>query len=844
MNFVLNLTWREVRSSWRRLLFFFICIGLGVGSIVALRSLTQNLNRAVSGEARNLLIGDIEINTTSPLNEAEKQAVETVVAANANNIEARTETYQTTTMSRPTDATNKGLQILELKGIENNFPLVGDFKTSDGKPFDYSLIANNGAICSPLLLERLKLKIGDSIKIGSQDFQLRGTFDEEPGGVSGFRLGPRVFIEKKGFDDSGLTAFGSRNRIKLLFRTSSNPENIIANLRTSLKQTQSLAAVRSYKEAADNTKEAFDRAENYLSLTGLVVLVLGGIGVWNVTRVFIEQKKASIAVLKCVGASGAQITTAYLLQILSLGVLGSVFGTGLAQAALYFFKYRFGASLPPSMSYALQPSAIIQGLLLGLFVSLLFAALPLLRIRKIKPNLLLRDISEVEITRFDVTSWIIGIVVVFGLLILAVWQANSWKVGAYFLVGLAVTSGALYLAASVLTFALKGLRQIPFFALRQSVNSLSRPGNQTRTILLAVGLGIFVILAIQSLQSNLLREFDLGRGGALPTLILIDVQRGQADGVKALLAQQTGEIAPLIPTIRGRIIAIDDKPIDFQQINMNQNQGQLGREYVLTYRQNLVGAEQVTSGKFWDETPSDAPEVSLEEGMKGLMNLDIGGNVTFDVLGQKVTAKVTSFRKLDVRNTRSTFQVVFRPGTLEEAPQTFIAPVFAQLDAAQRSQIQRVIVDKYPNVSIIDTADAIAAIKKLLDNFSLAISFVGAFVFFCGALILIGSISLTKFQRIYENAILKTLGAKRGTLLTILLVEYGLLGILASIIGVSASTLLSYLVAKYVLDIKWQFDLSLMLSGLFVTIALVMIVGAVSSFDVLLKKPLATLRSQ
>lgn len=846
MNFVFNLTLREIRSSWRRLLFFFICIGIGVGSIVALRSVIQNLNRAVASEARFLLTADVEINSTAPFTEAELSAVEQVAAQNAAVIEARDETIQTNTMSRPADANKGGTQMLELKGIESNFPLVGEFKMSDGKLFNFSLVANKGAVVSPILLERLGLQIGDSIKIGSENFQIRGTFTEEPGGTAGFRLGPRVFIERTAFDDAGLTSFGSRNRRKILFRvnTPENAEPLAAAFRAALKPTSSIVAVRSYKEAEENTTESFNRAENFLSLTGLVILVLGGIGVWNVTRVFVEQKKHSIAVLKCIGATGTRVTLAYLLQILTLGLLGSAFGVLLAQIALILIRQNFAASLPPAMSYNLQPSAILQGFLLGLAVSALFAALPLLEIGQIKPRLLLRDYSNEPFKRFAPTNFFVGGIVLTGLLLLAVWQAGSWRVGLYFLVGLAATAGILYLAAFVLTKLLRGFRGVDSFSLRQSINSLSRPGNQTRVILLAVGLGVFVVVSVQSLQSNLLREFDLTRAGTLPSLFLIDVQRSQTETVKELLKQEAGETIEYIPAVRGRIAAINGQPVDIEERDVRSQRGQIGREYVLTYRPKLVGEEQITAGAFWDETPSSEPEVSLEEGLRDSLKVGIGDTITFDISGQRITAKVTSFRRLDVRNTRSTFLILFRLGVLENAPQTLLAPVYAPLNAEQKAVIQRKLVDRFPNVIAIDTGDAVTAIKKLLDNITLAVSFVGAFVFLSGALILIGSIALTKFQRIYENAILKTLGARRQVLLAILLTEYGLLGLLAGIIGTGAAFGLSYVVANYVFKIVWRPDWNLVLLGLLVTILLVMVVGAVSSFDVLLRKPLATLRSQ
>nr|MBA4185076.1 ABC transporter permease [Acidobacteriota bacterium] len=538
MNFIVNLTWREIRSSWRRLLFFFLCIAIGVGSIVALRSLIQNLSQAVGGDARELLTADLVINSTNDFSPNDVSKIEAIVGASSI-IEARNEAIETSAMARPVDAANQTFGFVELKGIEPPFPLVGKFTLSGGEPFDFKLLENGGAVVAPILLEKLNIKVGDKIRIGEIDFEIRATFDEEPGGASGFRLGSRVFIEKKAFEEAGITRTGGRIRRRILYRTSDNPTELVKLLRESLKGTT--ITVQSYRETQENLNEQFERTENYLSLTGLLILVLGGVGVWNVARVFVEQKRKSIAVLKCLGASGTRIITVYLLQILTLGLIGSLFGVFLAQIFLWYAAWQFADALPAAMSYAVHFSTAWQGVLLGILISLLFSALPLLQVRTIKPNLLLRDEAGEKMRRLDPTKLIFGAVSLAGLLGLAAWQAGSVKVGAIFLVGLGVTSLFLYLAAIVLTRLLRRIKNFGSFAVAQAVNSLYRPGNQTRVILLAVGLGAFVVLAVQSLQANLVREFDFTRNQKLPSLFFIDIQKSQIDELKKIVEQRCGE---------------------------------------------------------------------------------------------------------------------------------------------------------------------------------------------------------------------------------------------------------------------------------------------------------------
>ncbi len=841
MRFILNLTRREIRSSWRRLLFFFLCIALGVGSVVALRSLIQNLTKVVGNDARALMTSDLEVTSTNVFSPTDISTIEAVIARSSI-IEARNETISAAVMARPVDPSNETVKFIELKGIEPPFPLVGAFTLSNGEPFGFKLLENNGTVIAKGLLEELNVKIGDKIRIGEGEFEIRATIDEEPGGSSGFRLGSRVFVEKKAFETAGIIKNQSRVRRRILYRTSDNPTELVTQLREALKGTT--VQVNSYREQQENLSDQFSRLENYLSLTGLLVLVLGGVGVWNVARAFIEQKRKTIAVLKCLGSSGTKVITVYLLQILALGFVGSMFGVFLAQCGLWLARWRFIDALPAKMSYAINLVTAWQGVILGLLISLLFSALPLLQIKSIKPRLLLRDENNLSLSKLDWTRWVIGAVSLAALLAIAVWQAGSIKVGALFLGGLSVTGLALYFSAALLIWILSRSKSIGSFSLRQAINSMYRPGNQTRIILLAVGLGAFVVLAVQAIEANLVREFDFTRNGKLPSLIFVDIQKSQIDNVANIIAEKLGEKPEIVPTVRARIAFVNGEAIDYQQREIRQQQGQIGREFALTYRDKLDDNESIVAGDWWTNNPSDTPEVSVEENMAETLKVVAGDSMTFDVSGRKITARVANIRKIDVRNSRTAFVFVFRPGTLEKAPQTFAATIVKHVPTTLRQKLQREVLDKFPNVQIFDVADIVAAVERLINNFVLAISFVGSFVLLSGILILIGSVALTKSQRIYENAVLKTLGATRRTLTTILVAEYALLGLLAGVIATTFAVSLSYVVSRYLMEVEWQFDLILVLSGIATTTAIVTVVGVAASFDVLFRKPLATLRSQ
>ncbi|MCI0413090.1 FtsX-like permease family protein [bacterium] len=846
MQFILKMARRDLRSAWRRLLFFFICIAIGVGAIVALRSIIRNFNHVMTSDARAILGADIRISSNRPWTPNILAVIDRIAKPF---VKERAESVESDTMMRPAEESNQRALLVELEGIEPPYPFYGQFTLAHGQIFQHELIANNGVLVGNSVLERLHLKTGDKVKIGTEVFTIRGILEREPGASGGFRFGPKALISKSAFERAQLTGFGSRSRRRISLRVEEeNVEKVSEQLRTELKT--SFVSVRTYRQSQERMDEQFTRAENFLSLTGFIILILGGIGVSSVTRVFIEEKRKSIAVLKCLGGTGRKIFSVYLLQISLLGLTGSLVGIVLAKITLYLLGAHYESVLPPNMSYSLQWHAVIQGMGFGLLVTMLFSVLPLLRIRHIKPNVLLREETESTLPgprtkrRIDVLRWSVATAVLGGLLLLSVWQAGSLRVGIFFLSGLVVTALVLHFTARLLMRLVRRFKRIASFETRHAISSLYRPGNQTHVIVMAVGLGSFFIIATQAMQSNLLREMDFQKRTNLPNMYLIDIQSDQKEGVEKIIRNATNQKPLLLPTVRARISAINGKNIDPESEAYKKDRGRLGFEYTLTYRGKLDETESILSGKFWENTASPKPEVSIEESLKGMMGLDVGGNITFDILGRKINAKVTSIRRVDWKNARTGFYVLFRPGVLEAAPNVYVAALDAPLTEPARSQFQSKLVDAYPNVTAIDVVDIVRGIQKILNTITLGISFIGSFVFLSGVLILIGSIAMTKFQRIYEAAILKTLGATRKIVLSILMLEYALLGLVSGLIGSVAAIGLSYAITEHVFEIDWELTPLVYLLGVLVTSALVTLVGALSSLGVLNRKPLGILRTQ
>ena len=853
MTFVLRMALREIRASWRRLLFFFICIAIGVGSIVALRSLIQSVRVALAGEARTLLGADVLLATNRPWTRPVLDRLE--ADQRAGRIAVRLETTELPTMVRPADPSNKVARTVELRAVGPEFPLYGALVLRDGA-YAHAMLRNRGALVRPELLDQFGLQVGDAILIGTEPFEIRGVIAVEPGRRLGaFTLGPRVIIDRADLASTGLVAFGSRVSYQQLLRVpGAAAEALAVDLRLDL--SNEFINVRWYGRTEDQMGENLARAENYLSLVGLVVLILGGIGVSSVTRVFVQQKMRSIAILKCVGSSSGQVLAVYMTQVLLLGLAGSLLGVALAAGVIAAVPVFVGELVQiVHVEVGLTVSAMLQGLAVGLLVSMLFSFVPLLDIRHVKPSLLLRQ-DVPRAAGIDWVKWCVAAVVGLALVGVASWQAGSVEVGLLLSGGFLATAVVLHLVGSALVWAVQPLRRSRHFALRHAVLHIARPGNQTRVILLAVGLGAFFVLGVRTLQVNLLRDFAVQAGPDAPDMFLIDVQEDQRDAVATFLDEANGPApaARIIPTLRARVVGVQGRDMDLENYQQTRGRG-LSREYTVTYRSHLEANEEIIDGEWWGDGPAQGgAEVSIEERFSDPdddgdfrlgSRLQVGDEMRFDVLGRVVTARVTSVRRVDWQDFRAGgFMFVFRPGAFDDAPHAYIAALQGPLEPAARARMQSTLVSRFPNVSAIDLREILQTVQTIVNNVTLAVTVVGALVLLSGALILVGAVSMTKFRRVYEAAILKTLGASSRLIAATLVLEYGVLGAIAGTVGAIGAIALSWAVARFALDLSWEAAPLVTLSGIAVTAVLVAVIGVVASIDVLRHKPLGTLRAE
>jgi putative ABC transport system permease protein len=743
------------------------------------------------------------------------------------------------------------VRLVELRGVEDGFPFYGTIEMQGGAPYSRALLTGFGTIASPEFLLEMGLSVGDSVRLGGRSFTIRGvvTRDRVQRGGANFAFGPRLYIALEDLRALGLLGFGSSATYQTYLKLDeSEIDRVAASLRRVF--ANQTVSVRSWRAFEDRLGENLVTAENYLSLVGFAMVVLGGIGVWSVARVLVQQKIRSVAILKCLGASSRQVLAVYVTEVLWLALAGGILGLAISAIAVAAIPTRVLTPLGIT-SVTVTLSAAAQGMGVGVLVSLFFALVPLLEMRRVKPLLLLRADTAGSARRPDALSRVVTVATAVALVLLAGWQSGSLRAGLFVSAGLAGVTLLLVLASRLLLRATRPFSRSPRFALRHALISLGRPGNQTRVILTAVGLGCFFVLSVRAIQTNLVQELSAQIGATSPDFVLIDVQRDQVDDVREVVAPYVLEPPRLLPLLRARVVGLEGKRVRLPTPDAIRQHGRLTREFGVTYRDELQPNERVTSGAFWTGPlalpPDDAAdtEVSISEEVEDDADAGVGDLLRLDVAGQIVRARVTSVRRVAWDETQNGgFFFVLRPAPfVARVPHTFVGFLRTGDEPGPRAALQRDLVRAFPNVSAIDVRAVVAAVRGILDNITLGITVVGAVTVVSGVLILVGAVAMTKFQRLYEAAIYRTLGASTRLLTAMVAVEYGVLGLLAGVLGAAGALGLSWALARYLFDITWRPAPGLLAGGALATAAVVCLVGVAASFDVLLKKPLGTLRS-
>jgi len=831
------MAWREARGARRHFVYFLACISIGVGALVGVGSFADSLARTVARSAKSLLGADVEIRGTQPLS---PEGAAEVARLGEQGI-AVTRVRELVAMAQSLRDAGARAQLVELKAVEPGYPFYGGLATDPDRPLA-SLVGGGRALVHASLLTRLGLSVGDPLRIGDLDVTISGVITQEPDRSAGvFSLGPRVLIAGDDLDRTGLVRPGSRVRYRTLLRL---PEGRDAEgFRDALARRLPDPAVRliTYAQAQPGLRRFWTQLTMYLGLTGLVALMVGGIGVAVSVSAFIKEKRPTIAVLKCLGAGWREVFAIYLGQTALLGLGGSLVGAAIGSALQPLLAPFLAHLLPLPVDLTLSPRAVGSGLAMGVGVTLLFSLWPLLEIRRVPPALILR--SDVEPTLPGRRPWPAALVIVGGLAALTLWQAGSWRIGGLFIGGLAAALLILSLVARLIIRASRLARR-GGLAWRQGVANLHRPGSQAGAVLISLGLAVMLIVSVALLERSLRRELTGKSAGTAPAFFFIDIQPDQAEPFSRLVGGLPGGAPPeLIPVVRSRLAAVNGTPIAPDVRTRREDAWYLTREYVLTWASAAPDHNTIIAGRWW--TPAEAarePLISVEEEIAKQLGVGLGGTLSFDIQGVSVRARVVNLRRVDWQSFNSNFFVVFSPGALDGAPTTFIGT--ARVPPPDEARVQAAVVAAFPNVTAIPVREVLERVTGVLDQIALAMRLVAGLSVLSGLVVMAGALAITRYQRLYQSVIFKALGATRGFLARVFAVEYALLGAGAGLGGAGLAVALAWAVLRFALDAPWSWAPATLLIGVIAAIGLALTVGFLGTYRLLGRKPLGVLRNE
>ena len=840
IRFVLAMTWREARASWRRLILFALCVAAGVGGLVAVQSFADTLEAAIRSEARTLLAADLALESGYPFTAGEQAAVTALAARGAQVVRSA----EFLSMAR---APSGQVLLVDARSVSAGYPLYGEVLLDPPGPL-FRALTDDTVVVQSGLLYALGLKPGDSIKLGRKTFRIAAELAREPDSpVMMTNVAPRVLMTEAGGEATGLITAMSRVRFALLVRLPAGAD--VKAEAAALKRAVSGGSARvvTYDQAQPAVSRFLSQLTRYLNLIGLISLLLGGIGIAGALRAFIAQRMDAIAVLKCLGATGGQIFAMYVAQAALLGVAGSLAGAALGTATQWILARLLADLLPVSVGFGVSALAVGKGLLLGTATTLWFALPPLWQVRGVAPARILRRAVEAAppVAPWRRAGLWLAAVAGGGALMgaLAYLEVRALDVAVIFGVGLTATVLALLAAAQALLALLTRLPKPRSFALRQGLSGLYRPGNQSGPVMVALGLATFLLLAVVLIQKDLLRQVTLGSAPDQPTLYFIDIQPDQRDAFQEILKAHGVPPADILPVVRGRVYALNGRPVALDALPEGERKRILSYEFPFTYRATLQPGEQVLEGRFGIDPRVQGPQVSVADWWMNALGMKLGDTVTLDIEGVLLRATITSIRQVDWANRRANFSFVFMPGALEKAPQIFYAAV-AVPEASARAALERALVAKLPNVTGIDVSVVLRLVQQVLDRIAVVIQFMAVFSVAVGLVILLGAIATTKYERLREAVLLKTLGATRWAVARVMAVEYGVLGGLSAAVGAVAAGGVSWGLVTRVFEGRWDFSAPVYAAGWALATAVIVATGLASSVDILMKKPLAVLREE
>lgn len=835
---ILPLAWRDSRGMRRRLVLYVAAMAMGVASLVAIRSFGENLRTAVEEQTVEVFGGDLQARRGAPFQERDSVVLDSVATAHGGTL-VREVSFPSMALFPASDAT----RFVQVRALDGPYPLYGEVDAEPAAAVE-TFRQRGGAMAEAALLLQMNAEVGDSVRVGNRSYPIVGRVDRVPGQSDvGSLVGPQLYLPLADVD-STLTGFGSRTRSTAYFRF---PDAMDSEKAAIALDDLGFRVETATEEQAEWSEATGDLAR-FLSLVGVVALLLGGLGVASAMGVYAREKAETVATLRCLGLSSWRVLAVYALQAVALGTIGAGIGVALGIGVQRLLPAVLAPFLPVDVSNALVPSALAEGLGVGIVTAVLFALLPLAAVRRVPPLRALR--ADATASGLDPLRLVLGLLLIGAAYGFVYLQTQDWRIALGFLGGLAVSFGALAgLAVLVRRLAKAAARPSWPYAWRQGVANLYAPGNQTLVLLLALGLGVFLVLTLGLTQRAILDGLTLPRDDAeRPDVVLFDVQPDQADSVRQIVADQGLTIVGEIPLVQMRIAAIDgiaaDSLLD-DTTGVRAERWAVAREYRSTYRGALSETEELVAGTFEGTADPEAEvvPVSLDQDLAADLGVKLGGRITWNVSGVDVESEVTSLREIDWARPQPNFFAVFPEGPLDSAPQTIVMLTQAR-SAESSARLQTAVVSAFPNVSAVDVRQVLALVEKILGQVAFALRFLAFFAVATGLAVLGAAVRVALARRTHEAVLLRTLGASRGQVRRIVVAEYAGLGLLAALVGGGLATAAAWALATYAFEVPFRPDPLWLLATAALVPALVASVGVLGSRAALARPPLDVLRAE
>ena len=842
--------WRDLKSAPGKFGFVVLSVAVGVAALVGVRGFSESFRRTLSLEARSLMAGDLTARIFRQTTDDENAKIAQIEKQGIRG------TWVTETVSMASVPPDPVPLLVSLKAVDpSEYPYYGKAQLEPDMPLPQALEGDSAVVAEEFLI-RLKAQVGQTLRLGGRSFKITAILTQEPDRISaGAGLGPRVMISRAALERTGLLAPGSRASQRLLMKL---PEKPAAGmdakaLRKLMEAALPDAQVTDFKEGNPALSQGLDNSTAILSLICLVAMVLGAIGVAMAMHAHLEQRMDMLAILKAVGAGSSDLLRIFLLQTLGLGLAGGVLGVAAGVGVMAALPAVFGKLLPVHTVLAFPWRSVLAGLGTGLLTTLLFCLPPLLDVRAIRPVLVLRRLVEQapggSFGAFVDRWWarrlqlIISVAVVLALGVIAWALSDSVMVGTVFGIGLASVLAVLLALSAValltLRFLLNRTRLRLPSSLRQGLANLYRPGNQSAAVLAALGTGVMLILAVYLMQATLLRDLRETASPKLPNLFLLDVTTDEVAGVKDFFQHQPGvsQVLDLMPAVTGRFVTLNGQTLD--QIKERHFPRRMLENAELSWADAPPAGDKVMQGAWWKD--GGVAELAVGQGVAERLHLGVGSAVELEAGGTVRKLKVTAIYRADGQHLGARVSFVLPSGQLKDLPSTWYGG--AHVDPHQVAALERALFAIYPTVTVINLADVLERIESVVNQITFVVRFLAGFSIFAGLTILASSIASTRFRRMREAVVLKTLGATRMRIVRVFSVEFSVLGLLAGVVGVIFANLLTR-VLLHRLEVTFHIEWLATGVALVGTAVLATATGWIASYRILGLRPLEVLREE